>query len=44
LATDTAKTTKKSYWGKSGEGKTKQVQFKMLFKYSQQWGWGDLHW
>jgi len=24
-------TTEKSYWGKSREGKTKQVKFKMLF-------------
>ena len=31
VATDTARTTKKSYWGKSREGKTKQVKFKVLF-------------
>jgi len=24
---------KKSHWGKSTEGKTKQVQFRMLFEY-----------
>jgi len=30
VATDTARTSKKSYWGKSREGKTKQVKFKML--------------
>ena len=35
MATDTARTTEKSYWGKSGEGETKQVKFKMLLKYSQ---------
>jgi len=33
--TGTARTAKKSYWGKSGERKTKQVQFKLLFKYRQ---------
>jgi len=40
VATDTARTTKKSYW----EGKTKQAQFKMLFNYSQRWGRGDVQW
>jgi len=34
-ATDTARTTEMSYCGKSREGKTKQVKFKMLSKYSQ---------
>jgi len=32
MATDTARTTKKSYLGKFWEGKTKQMKFKMLFK------------
>ena len=36
MATDTARTTEKSYWRKSREGETKQVKFKTLFKYSQQ--------
>jgi len=44
VATDSATTTKKTYWGKYRERKTKQVQFKMLFKYSQWWGRGDVHW
>ena len=35
MATDTARTTKKSHWGKSRKGKTKQVKFKTLFEYSQ---------
>jgi len=42
VATDTAMTTEKSYWGKSREGKTKQVKFKTLFEYSQRWGRGDV--
>ena len=29
MATDTARTTEKSYWGKSREGETKQVKFKL---------------
>jgi len=41
VATDTARTTEKSYWGKTWEGETKQVKFKMLFEYSQWWGRGD---
>ena len=28
MATDTARTTEKSYWGKSGEGETKQMKYK----------------
>jgi len=27
VATDTARTTEKSYWGKTREGETKQVKF-----------------
>jgi len=34
VAVDTARTTEKWYWGKSREGKTKQMKFKTLFKYS----------
>jgi len=30
VATDTAKTTEKSYWGKF-QGRKKQLKFKMLF-------------
>jgi len=30
VATDTARTTEKSYWEKSRKGKMKQVMFKML--------------
>jgi len=44
VATHTARTTEKSYWGKSREGKTKRVKFKTLFKYSQRWGRGDVQW
>ena len=33
MATDTARTTEKSYWRKSREGETKQVKFKTLFEY-----------
>jgi len=44
VATDTARTTEKSYWGRSREWETKQVQFKTLFKYSQRWGRGDVQW
>ena len=35
MATDTARTSEKSYWGKFREGETKQVKFKTLFEYSQ---------
>ena len=42
MAADTARTTEKSYWGKSREDKTKQVKFKMLFKYSQRRGRGNV--
>jgi len=44
VARDTARTTEKSYCGKSREGKTKQVKFKMLFKYSQRPERGDVQW
>ena len=34
MATDAARTTDKSYWGKSREGEIKQLKFKTLFKYT----------